>query len=156
MNSDDRNAIDDLAARIARFPAAPYYMAQAVIVQQQALEEAHARLQDLERQLEERSSGGFLGALFGGGAAGQPARSSGYGSAPRGYGAQRGYSAMGGQRGGFLAGAAQTAMGVAGGVVLGSMIAGMLTPDAAQAAEPPAEDDAGGDLGDAGGDDFSF
>ncbi len=41
--------------------------------------------------------------------------------------------------GGFLAGAAQTAVGVAGGVMLGSFLADMLTPDAAMAAE------AGGD-----------
>jgi hypothetical protein len=37
---------------------------------------------------------------------------------------------MGG--GGFLAGAAQTAMGVAGGVLLGNMLADWLTPDASE------------------------
>jgi uncharacterized protein len=38
--------------------------------------------------------------------------------------------------GGFLAGAAQTAMGVAGGVLLGNAIAGMLGGHEAKAAEP--------------------
>jgi membrane protease subunit (stomatin/prohibitin family) len=40
--------------------------------------------------------------------------------------------------GGFLAGAAQTAMGVAGGVLLGNAIAGMLGGNEAQAAQPAA------------------
>lgn len=60
--------------------------------------------------------------------------------------------------GGFLAGAAQTAMGVAGGMLLGSAIAGMFQGDQAQAAEPaatpadepPADDVGAADMG--GGD----
>lgn len=40
--------------------------------------------------------------------------------------------------GGFLAGAAQTAMGVAGGVLLGNAIAGMFGGSEAQAAQPDA------------------
>ena len=39
--------------------------------------------------------------------------------------------------GGFLAGAAQTALGVAGGVLLGSAIASMFGAGSAQAAEQP-------------------
>ena len=55
--------------------------------------------------------------------------------------------------GGFLAGAAQTAMGVAGGVLLANAIGGMFGADEAQAAEADAgADDAGlddgGDFGD--------
>jgi hypothetical protein len=50
----------------------------------------------------------------------------------------RGYAQQAG--GGFLAGAAQTAMGVAGGVLLGNAIAGMFGGDEAQAAEPQADD----------------
>jgi hypothetical protein len=181
MNTDERQVIDDLFdklervgrealprdpdadnhihARIARNPGAPYLMAQTLVAQQQALEEAYHRMQDLERQLEERPSGGFLDGLF------SSARPRGRGH-DRGFARQPaatygdGYRAAYGQpqRGGFLGGAAQTAMGVAGGVVLGSMLASMLTPDAAAAAEPPA--DAGGEedfsSADAGGDDFSF
>ena len=49
-------------------------------------------------------------------------------------------------------------MGVAGGVLIGSMLASMLTPEAAAAAEPPADAGAEEDFpsADAGGDDFSF
>nr|MBX2856195.1 DUF2076 family protein [Paracoccaceae bacterium] len=43
------------------------------------------------------------------------------------------------QGGGFLAGAAQTAMGVAGGVLLANAIGGMFDGGEAQAAEAPAE-----------------
>jgi hypothetical protein len=55
--------------------------------------------------------------------------------------------------GGFLAGAAQTAMGVAGGLLLGNAIAGMFQDDQAQAAEPapaeepPADDPGAHDMG---------
>jgi hypothetical protein len=44
-----------------------------------------------------------------------------------------------GARGGFLAGAAQTAMGVAGGMLLANAVAGMLAGDA-EAGEAPAEE----------------
>ena len=54
------------------------------------------------------------------------------------------------QGGGFLAGAAQTAMGVAGGVLLGNAIAGMFGGDEAQAAQPAEE--APADEADFGGD----
>ena len=46
---------------------------------------------------------------------------------------------MPGQGGGFLAGAAQTAVGVAGGVLLGNAIAGMFAGPA-EAGEPEMED----------------
>lgn len=141
-------------------PAAPYYMAQTMIVQEEALKAANARIQELEAQVRERpsgSSGGFLGGLFGGGSSQrEPARqqdsyaqaprgaggpwggapqAAPYGGAPQGYGAQPGgYGApMGGGMmagrggGGFLAGAAQTAVGVAGGVMLGSMLGNLFS-----------------------------
>ncbi len=55
--------------------------------------------------------------------------------------------------GGFFAGAAQTAMGVAGGVLLAKAIAGMIGGNEAEAAETGANDAAadagdGGDFGD--------
>ncbi|TIU14597.1 MAG: DUF2076 domain-containing protein, partial [Mesorhizobium sp.] len=62
--------------------------------------------------------------------------------------------------GGFLAGAAQTAMGVAGGVLLGNAIAGMFGGSEAQATEPAASlpdeaaADPAGDAGSDGGGDF--
>ena len=62
---------------------------------------------------------------------------------PTGYGQQP-------QSGGFLAGAAQTAMGVAGGVLLGNAIAGMFGGNDAHAAD---KDDDNNDDDDSGGDD---
>ena len=123
----------------------------------------------LERQaVPAGGGGGLFGGLFGGGRPAQPAAPRG--AAAGGFGQPGGYpqggmpqnavppGSMGagnmgagnmgagpwGGRpaggGGFLAGAAQTAMGVAGGMLLGNMLAGMLTGDSAQAAEPSAAD----------------
>jgi hypothetical protein len=166
MDQNERHIIDDLFTRLreaerragprdaeaerligghlTRQPAAPYYMAQAIVVQQEALGNAQARIEQLERELTERpAGGGFLGGLFGGER--EPAqprqRRSGSGQGP--------WSQPYGQGGGFLAGAAQTAMGVAGGVLIANAIADLLGPDQAAAAEPgPQEDPAAGeDLG---------
>ncbi|MBT9370611.1 DUF2076 domain-containing protein [Rhizobium sp. CSW-27] len=173
--------------RIAAQPGAPYFMAQTIVVQEQALSEAQARIEQLEHQLASRpaSGGGFFSSLFGSTA--QPAaqrsqprgmaappsampaqpqagprnpwgqQAPGYGQAPgQSFGQGYGQPARGG---GFLAGAAQTAMGVAGGVLLGNAIAGMLGGDEAQAAEDPAASDTGAeDMGaeDMGMEDESF
>jgi len=102
-------------------PAAPYYMAQTMIVQEEALKAANARIEDLEAQLRERpaasSGGGFLGGLFGGGssASREPNRPA------QGYGQGGGYAQP--------PGAAQTAVGVAGGVMLGSMLGNLFAGD---------------------------
>lgn len=162
--------------RIASQPGAPYFMAQTIVVQEQALNEAQRRIEELEYQLSSRpaSGGGFFSSLFGsnsqparpaprgmsngmaGGAAAPAAMPGQPQAGPRnpwgqqqaqGYGQGYGQPARGG---GFLAGAAQTAMGVAGGVLLGSAIAGMLSGDEAQAAEDPGAADTGAD--DAGAD----
>jgi hypothetical protein len=127
--------------KIARQPGAPYYMAQTIVVQEQALAAAEARLAELEAQVAEASpaNGGIFGSLFGDRS--QPARSTG--SVPRAGSANR--ESMQAQQpgaGGFLAGAAQTAMGVAGGVLLGNAIAGMLGGHEAKAAEPATDKDA--------------
>lgn len=146
---------------ISRQPGAPYYMAQAIIVQEETLKAAQQRIAELEREIEERPAqpaggGGFLGGLFGGGGA-QPTRGTsvpGSGSVPRaggGFNYPRGgqqqmpdstvaqYNQTG-RGGGFLAGAMQTAVGVAGGVLLGNMIGNMLgggdEAKAADAAKP--------------------
>jgi uncharacterized protein len=162
MDRNDRQAIEDLfdklatverqspprdgeaeafiRDKIARQPGAPYYMAQTIVVQNQALAAAEARLAELEAQAAETSpaNGGIFGGLFGDRS--QPARSAG--SVPRVGSANR--DAMQAQQpggGGFLAGAAQTALGVAGGVLLGNAIAGMLGGHEAKAAEPAADKD---------------
>lgn len=204
MDAQDRKAIDDLFARLGQVeqnagprdaeadavirqqvsshPAAPYYMAQTIVVQEHALNAAQQRIQELERTLASRpAGGGFLSSLFGGGNRGpqpapQPRAAAGYGQQQQpggapGYQQQPGGAPWGAQAqqprrgGGFLAGAAQTAMGVAGGVVLGNMIAGMLSPDEAMAAAPeepmpeemdPAADMAADDGGFFGGDEELF
>ena len=132
--------------KIARQPGAPYYMAQTIVIQEQALAAAEARLSELEAQAFPTSPAN----------GGQPARSTG--SVPRVGSSNRG-------GGGFLAGAAQTALGVTGGVLLGNAIAGMLGGSEAKAAEPATDkgteepqeepqteeadfDDGGADLGD--------
>lgn len=190
MDQNDRQIIDDLfgklrqaeqqtgprdaeseryiADQVTRSPAAPYYMAQAIVIQEQALAAAHERIQKLEQDLANRpAGGGFLAGLFGGGRqqAPAPARrpAQGYGQG-QGYGAPGAGGAMGqgmagqgmagqgmsgspwgGRPGGgsFMGGALQTAMAVAGGIVVGNMIADMLTPDPAMAAEPEPEADPG-------------
>lgn len=148
----DREAAALIRALIANQPSAPYYMAQTIIVQQQALDAGQARLDELEgRGAQRASDGGFLDSLFGGSARSRPSQQMG-GRAyeergPWGSGRSRMGGSMGG--GGFLAGAAQTAIGVAGGVVLGNMLADYLTPD--QAAAAGIDQNAGSaDAGDAG------
>jgi hypothetical protein len=159
MDQNERRIIDDLFERlrkaeeqsgprdaeaealIARHvgaqPAAPYYMAQAIVVQQDALARAQARIEDLEHRPAARRSGGFLGGLLGGGeeaeAAGAPVR--------RDQGVQSfgPYQRAGG--GGFLAGAMQTALGVAGGFLIAEALSGLLSPDEAAAAAPEAGPD---------------
>ena len=145
--------------RMAEQPAAPYLMAQTIVVQEQALQAAQQRIEQLEYEMasqpQQSSGGGLLSSLFGSGSrpappprqrpaspgmaapVGQPAGSA---SAPAsGPWGQQGMAAQRPAGGGFLAGAAQTAMGVAGGVLLGNAIAGMFGGDTANAAQPAAE-----------------
>ncbi|WP_081160602.1 DUF2076 family protein [Ensifer aridi] len=66
---------------------------------------------------------------------------------------QSGALGQGARGSGFLAGAAQTAMGVAGGVLLGNAIAGMLggsEANAVETSEPRDQENDGGDSGDFG------
>jgi hypothetical protein len=163
--------IGDLMSRQA---AAPYLLAQVVLVQEQGIKQLQTRVEAAEQELAERPQGsGFLGGLFGGGqtrpaAAAAPRAAAGTGwsntrfSAPGGQGAQ-----PGAQGGGFMAGAMQTAMGVAGGMLLANALGGIFGGEA-QAAEPPAavpeepvapEEETGGGLFDGlfgGGDEEEF
>lgn len=144
----DPEAQDLIDREIVRQPGAPYYMAQTILVQQHALEVAERRIQELEREGDERGRGGLFGGLFDDGRGRQNRyedrqqvqRNRGPWDRaddppPAGY--QRGQM---GQGGGFLAGAAQTALGVAGGVLLGSAIGSLLGAGGAHASEAPAND----------------
>lgn len=118
--------------KIALQPGAPYYMAQTIVVQEQALAAAEARLAELEAQVAQTSrNGGFFDNLFGDRR--QPARSTGSVPEVPNSDLRQGRQPGGG---GFLAGAAQTALGVTGGVLLGNAIAGMLGGHEAKATEP--------------------
>lgn len=183
LNSDDRRAIEGLFSRvadverqnpdrdpdavrlieqqIARQPSAPYYLAQTVLVQEHALEVAERRIRELEQKLESRER-----AM----------------DRPRGPWERNDRQDIddrndrrSGGGGGFLAGAAQTAMGVAGGLLLGSAIGSLFGGGSAHAAESSGHDaqsdnntdngndtdagndqDFGGDAGDFGGDGFDM
>ncbi|MGH6905053.1 MAG: DUF2076 domain-containing protein [Geminicoccaceae bacterium] len=179
MDQNERGIIDDLFERLrkaagqagprdpdaealirrhtAAQPAAPYYMAQAIVVQQEALARAQARIQELERP-----SGGFLSGLFGGEATETPAPARG----ARSRGGFGRYQA--GAGGGFLSGALQTALGVAGGFLIADAISGLFAADEAAAGVPGAapehdpalagEDPFGGEdlSGEAGAGDLDF
>jgi hypothetical protein len=139
--------------RIGDQPGAPYYMAQTIVVQEQALNAAQARIEELEAQAAEaprQSSGGLAGGLLGGlFGDSRPRRSGAVPRVGRASPAQWPAGTRTPAGGGFLAGAAQTAMGVAGGVLLGNAIAGMFgggsgEAEAAEAEPDAAQDDAGG------------
>ena len=140
----DHEAEAHIRGLVARQPAAPYYMAQTIVMQEQALAAAQARLQDMESELKARpAGGGFLAGLFGGGTA--PAsrgRSYGVIGDPRVAAYAKPDQAFGQRQagGGFLAGAMQTAIGVAGGMMLASALGSMFATDEAAAAEGDVED----------------
>ena len=168
-NSDDRRAIEGLFFRlreverrspprdreaealirdeISRQPAAPYYMAQTILVQEHALEIAERRIRELEEDLERAGRGYGRGVEQ----IEQPG--------PWDRAAQRER-----RDGGFLAGAAQTALGVTGVILIGNAIASLFGAGAAvagqhqdsvgteqdQDAEPGGGNEDGSDFGDFG------
>lgn len=164
----DPDADAYIRSEIAAQPHAPYAMAQTIIVQNQAVEAAQQKIQALEAQLRgdagtarPRSALGTpryddrpMGApnLGGGPAAGE-------GGSPWAHQRQQPGASGPGQPaaapggGGFLAGAAQTAMGVAGGVLLGNMIGGMFGSSSAKAEPAAAADTSKDDKADNAADD---
>ncbi|MGJ8521441.1 hypothetical protein R84981_000102 [Carnimonas sp. R-84981] len=139
----DQSAAQRIDERVQQQPAAPYYMAQTILIQEAALKRLNERVERLEKQLSEaqqqRSSGSFLSGLFGGNNAGnnsggaRPARSaaaparSGPAAQQPGWGANNAQPQAAGGGRSFLSGALQTATGVAGGVVLGNMLSHMFS-----------------------------
>ncbi len=149
MNSNERRLIQDLFDRLAtvenqnrdaeaerliaegmrRVPHAPYAMAQTIIAQNQALEDAARRIEALE---------GGMGGYEGSGAAAPGAMGAPdlgpRGSVPSaGRGAERG-------GGGFLANAGQVALGVAGGMMLGEVAKSLLGSGSEAQAAPQTAD----------------
>ncbi len=153
-----------IADEVRRRPYAPYVMAQTVIVQEQALKGAAARIEELEARLHElearrdEGAGGFLGgvgrSLFGESRTSVPVtgRPATAGSAPGGSvwnrgdvlqqptpfrdaGAPAGRPGFGG--GGFLGSALATAAGVAGGALLFQGLSHLFSDPARAAALDP-------------------
>jgi uncharacterized protein len=158
----DGQAAEFIRSQINQQPNAPYYMAQTIVVQEQALSAAQGRIQQLEQELASRPAGGggFLSGLFGGGQS-RPQPHQPYQPQPMHGMPSHMAPGMGGIAprggGGFLAGAAQTAMGVAGGVLIGNMIADAFSggdePKTADAGQAEPQQAAAEDFG---GDDFGF
>lgn len=173
MNSEEQTLIDGLFTKLkdaerssaprdaaaearikehlGRQPGAPYYMAQAILVQEAAVNQLNRQVQERDEQIQKlraeldqvrgqsgssSTSGGFLSGIFGGGSSqsSQPAPR----QAPSGWrdgpglnpppAQAPGYAAPQMSRGsGFLGGALQTAAGVAGGVMLAEGISSLFS-----------------------------
>lgn len=141
----DHEAEAHIRSQLARQPAAPYYMAQTILVQEQALAAATARIEGMERERDARpAGGGFLTGLFGGSGAPSVGRRSHAAPGDPRVAAYATRDQAAGQRQtagtGFLAGAMQTAVGVAGGVMLANALGSMFSADEATAAEPGFEE----------------
>ncbi|UVC30278.1 DUF2076 domain-containing protein [Pantoea sp. SOD02] len=119
-------------------PGAPYYMSQAILIQEAALKKLNAQVTDLENRLAQaqqqqapqQSSGGFLSSLFGGGSRPAAQQQPAWGNPPpqpqQQYAPAPQQQYAPAARGtGFLGGALQTAVGVAGGVVMADMLTSM-------------------------------
>jgi uncharacterized protein len=144
----DAQAESFIREQVARQPAAPYLMAQAIVIQEQALAQSQARIQELEQQLRSRPAsggGGLFGSLFGGGSQQRqpapPPSNSPWGNQgqpqvgdPR-VAAYANPQYQQRQGGGFMAGAMQTAVGVAGGVLIGNALGSMFSSGEAMAAD---------------------
>jgi len=143
----DRDAEALIVQSVRANPDAAYMLVQSVLVQEQALEAANARLLELEDQLraleEPRGSrsGGFLGGAWNSGRRGEEPRSSvpqvGARATPSAYESRSSLSqgapqpppqqpAPAPSGGGFMKSALATAAGVAGGMVLADSLRNML------------------------------
>jgi hypothetical protein len=139
----DADAEAFIAEAVRAQPYAPYLLAQTALVQQQALDAAARRIQELEAAAQPAQDSGFLGSLgrslFGGGS---PAPRPGYdagayqraAAAPPAAPAAPAYAPSAGpwsappagSGGGFLASAMTTATGVAGGLLAVNAIESLL------------------------------
>lgn len=124
-----------IAEFVRQQPSAPYYMAQSMLIQEAALKRLHAQIQDLQNEVaslknsQQSGNGSFLSSLFGGGKSQPQQPANNWNSAPQQQPPQQQaaptYAQPAPRSGGFMAGALQTAAGVAGGVVLADMLTSM-------------------------------
>jgi uncharacterized protein len=125
-----------IAEFVRQQPSAPYYMAQSMLIQEAALKRLHAQIQDLQNEVaslknsQQSGGGSFLSSLFGGGKSQPQQPANNWNSAPQQQQppqpqAAPTYAQPAARSGGFMAGALQTAAGVAGGVVLADMLTSM-------------------------------
>ena len=112
----DQQADQLIRQHLAQQPDAPYYMAQALLIQQAALTSLNDRVKELEASQNSSSGGSFLSGLFGSESSPPPR----FTPPPATASAQPASRASS-----FLGGALQTAAGVAGGVMLADMIGGL-------------------------------
>ncbi len=153
-NPRDKEAEAYIAEAVREQPYATYLLAQAVIVQDQALGAANEKLQQLEARVKEleaaqtTSGGSFLGGLFGGGRPAAPTSVPSAGAAPASapaaspspWGRQQAPQPAAPQYaqpmqqaqpqasgGGFLQGALGAAAGVAGGMLLANSISSLFS-----------------------------
>ena len=147
-NPRDKEAEAFIAEAVREQPYATYLLAQAVIVQDQALGAANEKLQQLEARVKEleaaqaNGGGSFLGGLFGGGRPAAPTSVPSTGAAASPWGRQQNSQPAvqqgqpqgqtfaqpqqpGLMGGGFLQGALGAAAGVAGGMLLANSISGL-------------------------------
>ena len=129
----DADAERQIAEFVRQQPAAPYYMAQSILIQEAALKQLQSKVQQLESELaaqrQPQGGGSFLGGLFGGGRSQNPQPDNRWSNSQppqQDYARSAPPPAPTASRGGgFMAGALQTAAGVAGGVVLADMLTSM-------------------------------
>jgi hypothetical protein len=123
-----------IADELRRAPHATYAMAQTIIAQNQALEAAGRRIEELENgrvgEEDDEEEGSFRNPF--GGAMGAPDLGPGLGRRGSVPSFGRGAPQQGG--GGFLANAGQVALGVAGGMLLGEAAKSLFGGSEAQAA----------------------
>src|SRR5262245_26514556 len=175
LTDKDREAEALISQQLEGLRDAPYMLVQSVLVHEHALQQADARIKELEeqvRQLESDAraqtaagSGSFLGGLLGSRSSAEPGRGTtsvpaiGSRATPSAYDSRQGWTPQGPAQqpggpfaqaaqpggGGFLRSAVATAAGVAGGVLAANAISNMLGGHGAQASTAAASSHPGSD-----------
>lgn len=141
--SRDSEAEQHIRTHLQTQPNAPYYMAQSILIQEAAIKQLNNQLNALNEEVnqlrlnasQQKSSGSFLSGLFGGNNSPKTARqerpfepipgTQGYAPSTSVAGGAAPSSAPPAARNSFMAGALQTAAGVAGGVLVADLLTGM-------------------------------